>query len=66
MHKHHDLTSRHPTETKKLLDNLRRHPYHSIEAICLTSQSVQVKMTRKLVFGVLLFNFSHYVHCMSF
>ncbi|WP_250778455.1 hypothetical protein [Wolbachia pipientis] len=26
-------------ETKKLLDNLRRYPYHSSEAIHLTSQS---------------------------
>ncbi|MDR3131904.1 MAG: hypothetical protein LBU02_02315, partial [Rickettsiales bacterium] len=44
----------HENRTKKLLDNLRRYPYNDTEAICLTSQSVQVKMTRELVFGVLL------------
>jgi hypothetical protein len=37
MHKHHDLTSRHPTETKKLLDKSRQSPYHSSEAIHLAS-----------------------------
>ncbi|MCM1001331.1 MAG: hypothetical protein KTV72_03300, partial [Wolbachia endosymbiont of Melophagus ovinus] len=30
-----------PTKTKKLLDNLRRYPYHDTEAIYLSSQSLQ-------------------------
>ncbi|MDR2978332.1 MAG: hypothetical protein LBU56_02815, partial [Rickettsiales bacterium] len=39
----------HRNRTKKLLDKLCQPYCHKVEAICLTSQSVQVKMTRKLV-----------------
>ncbi|MCM1001203.1 MAG: hypothetical protein KTV72_02610, partial [Wolbachia endosymbiont of Melophagus ovinus] len=42
---------------KKLLDNLRRYPYHDTEAICLSSQSVQVNDKKLRVFGVSCLNF---------
>ncbi|MDR0288874.1 MAG: hypothetical protein LBH78_02380, partial [Rickettsiales bacterium] len=37
------------TKTKKLLDNLRRYPYHSIEAI-IYLQSVQIKRQKNLAY----------------
>jgi len=40
-------------ETKKLLDKFRQPPYYSIEAIYLSSQSLQWTNDKKLnVFGV--------------
>ncbi len=48
------------------LTNLASPLIMKLKLFYLTSQSLQqIKMTRKLVFGVLLFNSLHYVHRMS-
>ncbi|WCR58663.1 MAG: hypothetical protein PG978_000077 [Wolbachia endosymbiont of Ctenocephalides felis wCfeF] len=42
---------------QNLLDNFRRYPYNETEAICLSSQSVQVNDKKLRVFGVSCLNF---------